>query len=305
MNVLIVGLGSIGIKHIAEIRKIEPKAKIFALRSGGYLENQLDVTNIYDLNKLDTLAIDFAIISNPTSLHLITISQLINFEFPLFIEKPIHNSLDIGDLANLIHDKGIITYVACNLRFLDCINFVKNYLYEQNNKKLNEVNVYCGSYLGNWRPDIDFRQTYSAKTELGGGVHLDLIHELDYLFWLFGAPKEVKRSFRSKSSLNISSFDYANYLLDYGDFCACTILNYYRKDSKRTIELVFENETWYVDLLKNQISCNNNLIFTSDQRIADTYQLQMKSFINSIKEKKNTFNTFSHAYEVLKICLNQ
>ena len=143
---------------------------------------------------------------------------------------------------DLITNKGIKSYVACNLRFLDCISFIKDNLPQLLNKKLNEVNVYCGSYLPDWRPNADFRAAYSAKAELGGGVHLDLIHELDYVYWLLGIPKQVNRTFKSQSSLSIGSIDYANYILDYNGFCANVVLNYYRRDSKRTLELVFEDE---------------------------------------------------------------
>ena len=216
-----------------------------------------------------------------------------------------YSSLDIEELINSINSREIFTYVACNLRYLDCIRFVKEQLSLLPNKKLNEVNVYCGSYLPDWRPNADFRKTYSAITELGGGVHIDLIHELDYLYWLFGIPKEVTRKFKCQSTLNISTYDYANYLLDYKGFCANVVLNYYRRDSKRSLELLFHDETWNVDLLKNEVSCKNQILFDSEQRITDTYLLQMDYFINSISAKKKTFNTVSDAYEVLKICLEK
>ena len=303
MKVLIVGLGSIGRKHLKSINSIIPKAEIFALRSSIYAEEYPSVTNIFKIEEIETVAIDFAIIANPTSEHKKTIEQLISFGFPLFIEKPIYSSLNIEDLVNSVESKGINTYVACNLRFLDCIRFIKDNL-QFTSKKLNEVNVYCGSYLPDWRPNINFRQTYSANVELGGGVHTDLIHELDYLYWIFGFPESVVRKFKNHSSLAITAFDYANYILEYDHFCASVILNYYRKDSKRTLELVFDDETWNVDLLKNQIICNNLVLFSSEQRIADTYQTQMEYFIHCLAEEKGTFNTITDAFKVLKICIN-
>jgi predicted dehydrogenase len=305
MKILIVGLGSIGKKHVKAIKSILPNAEIFALRSKINAEKLPGVTNIFNLVEIASVTIDFAIIANPTSEHKRTIEQLTKYDFPLFIEKPVSSLLDIEDLINSINSKRISTYVACNLRFLDCIKFIKEKLPQMQNKKLNEVNVYCGSYLPDWRPNIDFRKTYSAIAELGGGVHIDLIHELDYIYWLFGTPKEVKRYFRSQSSLSVSSFDYANYVLDYNGFCASVVLNYYRRDPKRSLELVFEDETWNIDLLKNQITCNNQTIFSSEQRIANTYQTQMEYFINCFSEKTKTFNTISDAYNVLKICLDQ
>jgi len=303
MKILIIGLGSIGKKHVKAIKSILPNAVIFALRSKINAEKLSGITNIFNLVDIASVTIDFAIIANPTSEHKITIAQLIPFGFPLFIEKPVSSSLDIEDLVNLAENKGISTYVACNLRFLDCIRFVKDKLSQSQHQKLNEVNVYCGSYLPDWRPNTDFRKTYSANAELGGGVHIDLIHELDYLYWLFGIPNDVNRIFRSQSSLEISSFDFANYILEYNGFCATVVLNYYRRDPKRTLELVFDDETWNIDLLKNQITCNNQILFSSGQRIADTYQTQMEYYIHCLSKKTDTFDTISDAYNVLKICL--
>ena len=303
MKILIVGLGSIGKKHLIALQSILPDAEIFALRSKIKVEKLNGVINLFKLEEIASVKFDFAIISNPTSEHKKAISQLIPFGFPLFIEKPLYSSLDIEDVITLINKKEIGTYVACNLRFLDCIKYIKNKLLQMPNKKLNEVNVYCGSYLPDWRPSIDFRKTYSADENLGGGVHLDLIHELDYLYWLFGIPKLVTCKFKNQSSLNISSFDYANYILDYDGFCAGVVLNYYRRDPKRTLELVFEDETWNIDLLKNQITCNNKIIFSSEQRISDTYHAQMEYYIQCLIKQTGTFDTISDAYSVLKICL--
>jgi predicted dehydrogenase len=221
----------------------------------------------------------------------------------LFIEKPAYLGLDILDIVNLAAKSEIHTYVACNLRFLDSIIYIHNKLDSVPFRRINEVNSYCGSYLPDWRPGNDFRKNYSSISELGGGVHLDLIHEIDYLYWLFGVPVKIFSYFQSNSTLGISSCDYANYILKYKDFCASIILNYYRRDAKRSLELVFDDETWVVDLLKNEVRSNDKLLFTSNQRISDTYDTQMLYFINSIKSKDQTFNTLQDAYNVLKICL--
>jgi predicted dehydrogenase len=305
MKILIIGLGSIGKKHVKAINSILPNAEIFALRSTTNAKIHPGVTNIFHFEEIESLAFDFAIIANPTSAHKSTIAQLIQFGFPLFIEKPISSALDIEEVVNSVKIKEITSYVACNLRFLECLKFIKEKLPLLPNKRLNEVNVYCGSYLPEWRPSVNFRETYSANTELGGGVHIDLIHELDYLYWLFGMPNKVTRVFKSQSSLAVHSFDYANYVLEYNEFCAGVVLNYYRRDAKRTLELVFEDETWHVDLLQNLITCNNQIIFKSEQKISDTYQPQMKYFVDCLNENKRTFNSISNAYNVLKICLEK
>lgn len=303
MKIVIIGLGSIGKKHVKSIQAILPHAEIIALRSGRESESITGVNDIYTFDEIAFEKIEFAIISNPTSEHLKTISKLIKYNFPFFIEKPLHSNLDVENIIDTINHKGIITYVACNLRFLDCIKYIKSKIPQLQNKKLNEVNVYCGSYLPEWRSNADFRKAYSANADLGGGVHIDLIHEIDYLYWFFGKPVSACRYFGNQSSLSISAFDYANYLLEYDGFCANVILNYYRKDPKRSLELVFENETWEVDLLKNQVICGNEILFSSEQTISDTYFSQMQYYIHCISVKENTFNTVNNALDVLKICL--
>ncbi|PKP23302.1 MAG: gfo/Idh/MocA family oxidoreductase [Bacteroidetes bacterium HGW-Bacteroidetes-21] len=301
MKVLIVGYGSIAKKHYSALKKTDESCKIIALILKTDIQTNEEIKNIYSWNDVPA-DIDFIIISNPTSEHLLSINEAVKLNKPLFIEKPLHLSLDVKDIIETINNKGIFTYIACNLRFLECIQFLKNQIQK---KRLNEINVYCGSYLPDWRPNVDFRENYSAIPELGGGVHIDLIHELDYLYWLFGSPSKVCRNFRNKSTLKIPAFDYANYLLDYDGFCANVVLNYYRRTPKRSMELVYEDETWDIDLLKNQIKCDDKILFSSENIIADTYHAQMQYFIDCIKNNKESMNTVNDAYNVLKICFEK
>jgi predicted dehydrogenase len=301
MNVLIVGLGSIAKKHISALRKREYDINFYALRSSGSRSDCEDVINIRSISEASNINFDFAIVSNPTSQHINTIRQLLDINCPLFIEKPLSDSLNVDDVLAEVSGKGILTYVACNLRFLHSIQFIKEQL-QKGNKRLNEVNIYCGSYLPDWRPG-DFRDYYSAKPELGGGVHLDLIHELDYMYWLFGEPDSVSKKLTKNSSINVNVFDYANYTLTYKNFSASVILNYYRRDPKRTLELVFDDETWEVDLRQNSVVSGGRNLFQSKQTVAETYLDQMNYFIDTIQNGDSSFNSINDSYNVLKICL--
>ncbi len=303
MKVLIVGLGSIASKHMAALRELDASTEIIALRSSNAINSVDQVRNIYEWDSIKDEAPDFIIISNPTSLHFETIQKLKYSSIPLFIEKPLFSKIGSkeNDLVKEIMKQNTHSYVACNLRFLDSIQKLKNIV---NNERINEVNVYCGSYLPDWRPNINFRENYSANKEMGGGVHLDLIHELDYTYWLFGNPKNSKSFFSSKSCLNINAIDYANYIWEYDSFSASIILNYYRRDAKRHIEILTQNGTYFVDILKNQIFLNDKPIFISEQKPADTYKVQLENFIKMIKgERTNIANSVYEAYKILELCL--
>ena len=303
MNILIVGLGSIAKKHIHAIRQVVNQVNIYALRSGHGTNRKYDgVQDIYALSDVNLAEIDFVILSNPTSERIKSLTELIGFNKPLFIEKPLFSRIDDStrDIVNSLASSNIPTYVACNLRFLDALKEVKEMI---KHKRVNEVNVYCGSYLPDWRPGVDFRTSYSSNANLGGGVHIDLIHELDYVYWLWGEPESRSSFFSNKSSLTISAYDYANYLWNYADFSASIILNYYRKDSKRTLEIVTDEGTYYVDLLENSIVFNGQTIFLSKQRVADTYVPQMAYFINTVLVDNSSFNDIKEANKILELCI--
>lgn len=306
MNVLVVGLGSIGRKHVKVLKELEPDCEIYALRSKVNASHENNIKNIYSVKDIPW-DVDFIIISNPTVFHGGTIEKLIGLNKPFFIEKPVLH--DINDLALTIFEtiktNNIFTYVGCPLRFHPCISFVRNYL-EVNNPRLNEVNIYCGSYLPDWRPERNFRETYSAQPDLGGGAHLDLIHEIDYAYYLFGKPQDVLSLFRNVSSLSIPAIDYAHYCLSYPKFSASITLNYFRKSPKRSLELVFDKDIWLVDLLSSTITNKQGeIIFSKEQTQLLLLKEQMKYFIGSYNDSSPSRNSFEESLVVLKICLNK
>ncbi|MDC1317216.1 Gfo/Idh/MocA family oxidoreductase [Flavobacteriaceae bacterium] len=306
MKILIIGLGSIARKHIDSLKKLSYRFEIFALRSNTNSKIENDVKNIYNIDEI-SFSINFAIISNPSNLHFKYIEILAKKNIPLFIEKPpLHSLLNSKKLVDLIEEKNLINYVAFNLRFHPCILFVKENILDQQ-LIVNELNVYCGSYLPEWRPQQDYRKSYSSNPLMGGGVHLDLIHEIDYITWLFGFPEKSNGIFKNFSSLKINSIDYANYILEYKSFTASIILNYYRKKVKREFEIITDKEIYTVDLVKNRVvNISGDCLFEAKSfEINDTYTHQLDYFINCLKTNTNTMNTLKSSLRNLKISLNE
>lgn len=304
MNILIIGLGSIARKHIAALRNIDPEVNIAALRSSRQSIPEPFVRDVFTIEEAKMFAPDFIIISTPTASHVKSIRMALQLNVQLFIEKPLIHTLEDAGIVSEIEESGVLNYVACNLRFLGCLDFVKKAV-ENRGKRVNEVNCYCGSWLPGWRQGVDFRNVYSSRPDMGGGVHIDLIHEIDYVYWLFGMPDSVVSVLRNKSSLDIESVDYANYCLSYPDFCASVILNYFRRDYKRTLEIVWEDTTWNVDMARNRITEGDRVIFESSQTILDTYEVQLRYFIDLVKERsRHSFNDVKDALNTLGIALS-
>jgi predicted dehydrogenase len=306
LNILIVGLGSIGKKHLSVIYKLYPSANVFALRSSRKSNTYENTKNIYSTDELN-VNLNFVIISTPTYLHENDIIKFSKLGCPLFIEKPVLHSLkNIENINKVLLDNNIKTYVACNMRFHPGIIYLKKYV-DNNKSKINEVNVYFGSYMPSWRNGIDFRENYSSHTEMGGGVHLDLIHELDYCIWVFGYPKSVKSVFRKVSNLEINSIDYTNYILFYDDFTLNIKLNYYRIDSKREIEILTDDTTVVYDLIQNKVIDYKlkKILYHDEFSMIDTYKNQLRYFIENINNDQTTLmNNFEESIKILKIALN-
>jgi predicted dehydrogenase len=302
---LFIGYGVIAKRHHEVLLKLLPDIKVYALRSSANSQTQNGVTSIYQLNELSVRP-DIVLITNPTQKHYQAIKECLSFNSFLFIEKPLFDHAGIEEL-NLIKEikaSGVHTYIGCNLRFHPLLQKLKSILTNEN-FRINEANCYCGSYLPDWRPNRNFRDFYSVNPQLGGGVHLDVIHEIDYCYWLFGKPKEVQHLFRNKSSLQIEAIDYANYRFIYPDFCTQLTLNYYRPETKRYIEIITEKDIYYLDFVKNTLSKNNIQIMHSDAAISETFYKQMEYVLECMKNKKQPINGIEEAWEILNICLNE
>jgi predicted dehydrogenase len=303
MKVLIVGLGSIAQKHIAALKVLEPTCRILALRSNKNAAEVAGIENVYHWHQVPS-DISFIIISNPSSEHFETIRSALVMKVPLFIEKPpLMNLNNAASLLEEMNRENIITYIAFNLRFHPAIIWLKENI---RSRRVFEVQAYCGSYLPEWRKGNDYRTIYSAKKELGGGVHLDLIHELDYILWLWGNPLRIQSDRSKLSDLEISSVDSACYWLTYKNMRASIMLNYFRRDPRRSLEIVMDEDTWTVDLLKCVVrNAKGDEIFSSNFEITGTYIDQMVYFLKSLRESTPLMNDLKESLVTLKLCLNE
>jgi len=213
----IVGLGSIGRRHLRLISEIRPDIKIIVVRSGhgsACDEEKMAVKVTDSIGDAIKEGIQAAIISSPATLHLKQSLELAKNGIHLLIEKPIsHTSDRVKELLKIVNENRITTMVGYVLRYdLGAIKF-KNWLDNKIKGKILHARIECGSYLPDWRPDQDYRKTVSALPELGGGVLLELSHELDYLHWFFGNPVDVQAQIRNSGTLDINVEDQADLLI--------------------------------------------------------------------------------------------
>lgn len=306
IKICFVGIGSIAKRHIINIYKLFEKMKkrviIDAYRSGKGKDNdfmwQEYVRNIYV--KYDDISdiYDVIFITNPTQEHYDTLKQFQNKGKAFFIEKPVF-STSFVDVRCLNIDSKKKYYVACPLRY----NKVIQYLRENVNfSKIYSVRAISSSYLPEWRTGIDYRNTYSAHKDMGGGVSIDLIHEWDYLTYLLGMPEEVMHLKGQLSELEIDSDDVAIYIAKYPNKVLELHLDYFGKKPIRQLMLFGETDTIVCDLLKNTITFLKEDKVIAFRQERDDYQMkELEYFFDLLHTEEKSQNDIYHACKVLNL----
>ncbi len=298
----VVGTGSMGQRHIKNLNIIFSKRKeeveIDVFRSSTKaLDPELEGLITRELYQLEDLApnYDAIIIANPTAKHYSSLLTLIERADFFLIEKPIFDSKNYD--TSRFFEKNI--YVACPLRHSKVIQEVKLIAKAE---RILYARAISSSYLPDWRPNTDYRENYSAKRKLGGGVGIDLIHEWDYIIELFGYPQNLFSIMAKNSNLEIETNDVAEYIAKYPDIVVSLHLDYFGRKARRELELFTENDTIIADLINNSIKWLNagRTVCLEDSR--DDYQLrEMEYFLDIVEGKKKNINSIERALNTLQI----
>ena len=159
---------------------------------------------------------EIAVIANPATFHVSMAELLAQVGAHLLIEKPLSVESDgIKDFLKICVENDVILLVGYNLRFLPSLQYFQQSLKKDDIGKVLSVRCEVGQYLPSWRPGTDYRKGVSARNELGGGVLLELSHELDYLSWIFGKTAWVKANLSRQSELEIDVEDTAYLILGF------------------------------------------------------------------------------------------
>jgi len=306
----IVGLGSIGRRHLRLISEIRPDIKIIVVRSGhgsACDEEKMAVKITDSIGDAIKEGIQAAIISSPATLHLKQSLELAKNGIHLLIEKPIsHTSDRVKELLKIVNENRITTMIGYVLRYdLGAIKF-KNWLDNKIKGKILHARIECGSYLPDWRPDQDYRKTVSALSELGGGVLLELSHEIDYLYWFFGKPKDVQAQIRNSGTLDINVEDQVDLLMTSEQgYCISVQIDFNRRHVERKCkvlttegELIWDavnkNVTWKgVNKEQSKYEYNNER--------NSIYRKQLEVFFDCIENDNDPIVTVKDGINVISL----
>lgn len=290
MRVLVIGYGSIGSRHCAVLKSLGHEVEVLTSKDISEFKSYKDFSEIL----LDSF--DYFVIATPTSEHYKNL-EFLNKNVKnkiIFCEKPLFATF-CDDLV--LENEVFVGYV---LRYHPLLVALKN---ELKNEKIILAGAKCAQYLPTWRPNSDYRKCYSASCELGGGVLLDLSHEIDYMLWLLG-DFELSFSVDEKiSDLEISSDDFCAFFARAKSGAMINItLDYISKITQRTLLVESLERSFLLDFIAGELKIADKL---GNSRILKAENLERNAMFKNMHEdilgSKNHACDYAFGLKTMKV----
>lgn len=306
MKILMIGLGSIGQRHLRNIRRLYgDETEILAYRVRGskttfsdsmQIRENVDVEKEYNITSYTLLSEalaqkpDIAFICNVTKAHIPCALEAARTGCHLFIEKPLSDSFSgVDELVRIAEEKNVKIFVGFQNRYNPALLKLKEYLVNGVIGNIISVHVQVGERLSTMHSYEDFRTTYMARSDLGGGLILNqMIHEIDYLRFLFSDPESLYAAGNMLSeNLNIDVDDCCDVIMKYDNFNVALHGDFYQYPPSREITVIGTEGKINADIINNKVMLfKNDTVHTDefkDFRRNDMFAAELKSFISCIE----------------------
>jgi predicted dehydrogenase len=282
VRILIAGLGAIGQRHARNLRAIcgdgldllayRRRRLAHVITESLQRDDTRDVEAGLGVRSFDDLDLalaerpDAVFVCGPTSRHLEVAQRAGDAGCHLFIEKPVSHTLDgLARLSATVADRGLVALVGCQWRFHPRVRMLHAEIDQGGLGAISHASIDYAEYLPDWHPYEDYRTSYAARADLGGGVVLTQIHDYDLAWWLFGAPARVTASGGHLSDLEIDVEDTVDARLDGGRADVRVRQTFASRERRRSISVTGDRKTMDVDLL-NVPGYERNQMFLDEAR---------------------------------------
>jgi len=287
VRVAIVGQGSIGRRHSTILRDLGHEVATYD--PGPAAQSPPGVVIAASARECFEGA-DAAVVASPSSEHVVHARTAIELGVPVLVEKPLALSCaHAAELDSLAQQRGVMLSVAMNLREHAGVQALRSHLAEDAVGRILWASAWSGSWLPDWRAGTDYRDSYSASAELGGGVLLDVaVHELDYLLWLAGPARSVSALARQVSALETDVEDVALITMELASGAVAEVtVNYFDRSYTRGCRIVGSCGTLHWSWEDEQLT-HYDASGTSSQRavpsdVAPAYRHQMERFLTAVR----------------------
>jgi len=262
-------MGSIGQRHYKNLKSLgHSDVFVYDIADENIFE---DVPRVEILDRQTLEEFDIAFICNPTSEHVKTAILCAEAGLHLFIEKPLSkDEVGIDKLIDVCSFNNTLAMVACNYRFHD--GFLKTSELIRSGKfgKPLTCKVNMGQDVSASRPGVDYRDTYVAKKEEGGGVLFDSgSHIIDYLRFLFGDVVSSSGFIGRLSNLEIETEDFIAATLVHQNMVVSSVcLDYFGKPKRHRVEINLTSGAVIWDFVKGTVECYSE---TGKEEVIEIY----------------------------------
>ena len=261
--VVVFGAGSIGERHIRNLWQLGFRnIVVFRQRNLPFRDiADAKVSVIRTWEEVDRIKPIAAIITSPTSFHTAQTIECIRRNIHVLVEKPLsHTTEDFEALKNTISTHSVFVYVGYMMRFHPLILKAKQIIQSKKYGDLISLQSKWAEYLPDWHPWEDYKTSYAAKKELGGGVALTLSHEIDLCnFLAYSNIKTscIQKNFKSKLEIDVESG--ADILIKYENEITSNIhLNFYEKCKERFLRIVLDDASIIFDYFNSTLTIKTN-----------------------------------------------
>lgn len=295
LRVAVVGLGSIGRRHLENLGRLGVGRKLIVRRPHGTnlaFAPPADAIVVDSHSAALAAGLDAAIICNPTSEHVPAALEYVAGGVPVLVEKPISHRLDQAErLVAAAKTGGVRAGMAYVMRYHPAYRLAREAVAAERLGRLLYAKIWFEAFLPDWHPWEDYRQGYAARRELGGGALPTLDHEIDFLNWLLGAPEAAAGRSGRSGGLEMDADDWATLSIDYpGGVRASGVFSLCRRDRSRGFELIgqrgtlaFSFETGRLQLLDGR-SEPETLWAGAGYDLNDAYLDMLRDFFSSLLE---------------------
>jgi predicted dehydrogenase len=265
---IVVGYGSIGQRHVRVLNDLGCETAVVSRRLVDYTPRFATISEA-----LSALKADYVVVANETSAHASAVDELLakGYAGRLLVEKP------LGVMpASVFNAPFQVAAVGYNLRFHPAMVALAE---AADGERLLVMQVYCGQWLPDWRPGTDYRKSYSADPEGGGGVLRDLSHELDYVLWLGGPWRRVTGIGGRIGPLDIRSDDCWSLLLELDGCPSVSVqINYLDRPGRRQVIVNTVDHTYSADLIRGTLE-RDGRTQAFDVEADHTYRAQHRAIL--------------------------
>ena len=308
---VVVGLGNIALRHRRNLKSLFPEIFIIAVpASGKVIHQNVEFSDqiISSLDEVITEGVDIAIVASPAPFHVSHAKLLLLSGIPTLIEKPVtSNSQDAYELIKIQEETHTPVAVGYCLRYMPSSIKVKELLGQKIIGSIYNAFVDIGQYLPDWRPSKDYRHSVTANKSLGGGVLLELSHEIDYIQWLIGSMKVHYAQLRSSSELNLEVEELADIVLVSQTGTVCNVhLDLLQKKASRTCSFIGEKGRLDWDLRSNTITLHAGegsvvLFAETDWDSNQMYLSLLTDFLDLVAGRKNSSIDLEQATKTVEL----